>query len=93
MASRNVASKDDNSVSSLLGVLDTDGRTTVAVLASPTTHRLKVRMNTGGSNNGGSNAGKDANDVSSLLAVSSADGVTPVAVYCDADGYLLIDNL
>lgn len=92
MASRNVASKDDNAVSSLLGVSNTDGRTTIAVIANPTTHRLKVRNGTAGSNAGGTNAGKDANDVSSLLGVSNSDGKTVVPIYVDADGYLLVQN-
>lgn len=37
-----VASKDDNNVSSLLGVSSTDGSTPVKVYASPTSHRLLV---------------------------------------------------
>ena len=86
------AQKDDNAVSSLIGVLNTDGRTTIKVIANPDTHRLKVRNGVAGSNAGGTNAGKDENMVSSLIAVSSSDGSTIVPIYCDADGYLLIQN-
>ncbi len=85
------ASKDENSVSSLLGTLNSDGKTPIPVLADPTTHRLKVRFGTTGSNNGPTNAPKDGNDVSCLLGVSNADGKTPVVIYADADGRLLLN--
>lgn len=86
------AKKDDNSVSTLIGALNTDGRTVVPVKANPTTHRLSVSDGTTGSDNGPTNALKDENDVSSLIAVSSADGRTPVVVYVDANGKLLVQS-
>jgi len=86
------ASKDDNSVSSLIGVLNTDGATIVCVKADPISHRLEVSDGTSGSDNGPANALKDGNDVSTLIAVSSADGITPVVVYTDANGKLLIQT-
>lgn len=86
------ANKDENSVSTLLGVLDTDGATIVPVKANPTSHRLKVSDGTSGSDNGPANALKDGNNVSSLIAVSSVDEKTPVVVYADADGKLLVQS-
>ncbi len=86
------AKKDENGVSTLIGVLNTDGLQTVRVKANPTNHALKVNDASTGSDNGPTNAKKDGNDVSTLLAVSSVDGVTPVVVYTDSSGNLLIDS-
>lgn len=86
------ASKDENGVSSLIGVLNSDGATIIPVKANPISHRLNVSDGTTGSDNGPTNALKDGNDVSTLIAVSSADGVTPVVVYADADGKLLVQS-
>lgn len=90
--SGNNASKDGNSVSSLIGVLNTDGATVIPVQANPTNHRLSVSDGNGGSDNGPTNAKKDGNFVSSLLAVSKNDGVTPVVCYCDSNGHLLVQS-
>ena len=86
------AQKDDNSVSTLIGVLGTDGATIVPIMANPTSHRLKVMDGDSGSDNGPTNALKDENFVSSLIAVSSVDGKTPVVVYADASGHLLVQS-
>lgn len=86
------ALKDSNSASSLLGVLNTTGTSTVKVKANPTNHGLKVDDNTTGTDHGPANALHDDNFVTSLMAVSSADGVTPVAVYTNSSGQLLIKS-
>lgn len=86
------AQKDDNSVSSLIGVLNTDGATIVPVKASLTTHRLTLSDGTSGSDNGPANALKDENGVSTLIAVSSADGTTPVVIYTNSSGALLVKS-
>lgn len=86
------ASKDENGVSSLIAVEQTDGRTIVKIRANPTTHKLAVSNGTGGTDYGPTNALRDQNSVPTLLAVSSADGVTPVVVYADLDGNLLVSN-
>lgn len=86
------AKKDGNYVSSLLGTLNSDGRTTIVILADPSTHALAVDDGTTGSDNGPTNVPRDANYVPALLAVSSVDGVTPVVVYADANGKLLINS-
>lgn len=86
------ASRDENSIPTLLGTLDSDGSTLVKVQVSPISHGLVVDDNTTGSDNGPTNAPRDENSVPALMAVSSADGVTPVVVYADSSGALLIDS-
>lgn len=86
------ASKDQNNVSTLLGTLDSDGLTTIAVKVNASNHGLKVIDGTTGSDNGPVDAPRDENFVPALMAVSSSDGVTPVVVYADVDGNLLIDT-
>lgn len=86
------AGKDENGVSTLIGVLNSDGATIIPVKANATTHRLNISDGTSGSNNGPTIAKKDENDVSSLIAVSSADGRTPVVVYADSSGRLLVNR-
>lgn len=89
MASTTV--KDQNSVAPLLAVLDTDGKTVVALEA--TNNTLDVNIGTTGSNNGPTNAIPSANSVSVLMAVSETDGITPVVLYADALGNLLVDSM
>lgn len=86
------AATDENGVSTLLGVLESDGATTIRINADPTSHALGVDDNTTGSDLGPANAPRDQNFVPALLAVSSEDGETPVVVYATADGLLLIDS-
>jgi len=86
------ASRDENSVPTLLGTLNTNGLTPTRVLADPGNHGLQVEISSSGSDNGGTTANRDENNIPVLLAVSSADGITPVAVYADSNGNLLIDN-
>lgn len=86
------AQRDQNNVPTLLGILASNGTTTVAVCADPNSNGLCVEDNTTGDDMGPANALRDQNSVPTLLAVSSADGVTPVTVYTDSDGYLLIDS-
>lgn len=87
------AAKDENGVSSLIAVLNSDGSTVQRVKTNPSTHRLKVADGTTGSNLGPTNAARDQNFVPTLMAVSSVDGRTPVAVYADSNGNLLVDTL
>lgn len=86
------AQKDQNGVSTITGVLESDGETVVRIVADPTSHGLSVDDGSTGSDLGPENAARDENDVPTLLAVSSADGVTPVALYVTADGHILIDS-
>lgn len=86
------ASRDENSVETLLGILNTTGTSLVRVKVNSSTHALKVSNGTSGSDHGPVNALRDENEVPSLMAVSSADGVTPVSVYTDSSGNLLIQS-
>lgn len=87
-----VASRDQNNVPTLLGASSSDGTTPIAVLADPTTNRLKMNDASTGSDLGPANAPRDANFVPVLMGVSSADGITPVVVYANAQGELLVDS-
>lgn len=87
------ASKDSNSVPSLITVSSADGVTIIPVQADPVNHGLKSSDGTTGSDLGPDHALKDQNDISTILAVSSTDGVTPVAVYSNSSGQILIDSM
>lgn len=86
------AQKDQNNVSTLIGVLDSDGDTIVRVKVNASNHGLKIANASTGSDNGPAIAPKDDNNVATLMAVSDVDGVTPVVVYADTNGNLLIDS-
>ena len=87
------AKKDENGVSTLLGVLNTDGETLVRVKVNAgSNNSLKVDDNTTGSDNGPDIAPRDQNFIPAVMALSSVDGVTPVVVYSDSNGNLLIDS-
>ena len=86
------ASRDQNTVSTLLAGLETNGITPVKVQVNASNHGLKVDDGTTGSDHGPTSAPRDGNFVPALMAVSSADGVTPVVVYADSSGNLLIDS-
>lgn len=83
---------DQNRVPTLLGALNTDGKTPVDVLAIPTSNRLKISDGTTGSDFGMTNAGRDVNRIPILMAVSILDLVTPVEVYADSNGNLLVQS-
>lgn len=86
------AAIDENGVRSLLGVLDTDGRTVVPIKADPTTHHLKAMSGTSGSDLGPTNAVRDENDQPTLMGISSTDGITPVVIYANSMGQLLVSK-
>lgn len=86
------ASRDENSVPTLLGASEADGTTLIRIEADPTTHYLMVENGSTGTDFGPQNSPRDQNSVPALMAVSSADGVTPVVVYANASGELLIDS-
>jgi hypothetical protein len=72
------ASRDNNQVPVILGLLNSDGSTVTMPKADSSSNSLLVKNGTGGSDNGGSNAARDNNSVSTLIATSSSDGSTPV---------------
>lgn len=89
------AKRDENRVTTMTGVLNTDGSTIENIYADPTSNNsLMVDDNTTGSDNGPSpeRALRDGNYVTTLYAVSETDGETPVALYVTNSGELLIDH-
>ena len=86
------AKKDDNFVSSVTIVSNTDGKTIILGGANPTTHKIKFRIVTSGVDYGPKNALKDENAVSTLLAVSENDGKSIVSIYGDVNGNIFIQN-
>lgn len=87
-----MASRDNNRIPVLQGVLNTDGETPTEVKANPTSHRMNVDIGAGGSDNGPTDAKRDNNRIPVAMAVSSVDGVTPVVLYVNSSGKLLIDK-
>lgn len=86
------AKRDNNRVTTLLGVLDTDGETPIRVTANPSSNALVVDDDITGSDNGTANAKRDNNSVPAMMAVSSSDGATPVTLYINSSGELLVDS-
>jgi len=84
------AKKDNNSVNTMTGVLNTDGVTPTNITIEPTRHLLDVMNGSSGSDLGNDDAARDENAVPVLLATSNADGETPVPLYVDSSGNLLI---
>lgn len=86
------ASRDENSVPTLLAASSADGKTTLRILADAASNRLMVNDGTSGTDHGPINSPRDENGIPALIAVSSADGFTPVVVYADSSGNLLIQS-
>ena len=87
------AVRDENRITGITAVLNSDGSTITAVTANSSNKSLSVDDNTTGDDLGSpENAPRDGNYRTVLWATSSVDGVTPVAVYCDSDGKLLINS-
>ncbi len=86
------ASRDENSVPTILGGLETNGVTLVPVKVDASSHALHVDDDNDGSDHGPVNAPRDENSVPAFMAVSETDGKTPVVLYATADGKLLIDS-
>jgi hypothetical protein len=84
--------KDENRITTLGAVLNTDGSTIAQVKVNPTDHSLKVANGTTGDDYSSTNIQKDNNREPVLWGVSSADGVTPVSIYVDSAGKLLIKS-
>jgi hypothetical protein len=86
------ASRDENGVHTIIGTLDTDGRTLVRIKADSTSHGIYTSDGTTGSDNGPTNAPRDENDIPAFMAVSSTDGRTPVVVYANSSGQILVKS-
>lgn len=83
---------DANRQQMIMGTLNTDGQTVIAIKVNPTNHALKVSDGTTGSNFNVTTNQRDANRKTTIWAVSSADGVTPIYVATDSNGNLLVDS-
>jgi len=83
------AKRDNNFVTTMVGVLNTDGTTPTNVKINPTTHILDISDGTSGTDYGNEEAERDDNGVTTLIAVSSSDGTTPVPIYINSSGQLL----
>lgn len=87
-----VANRDDNSIPTMIGVLNTDGATPTKVRIDATTHALHMSDGVSGSDLGQNNAERDDNMIPVMLAVSEVDGSTPVPLYVNSSGQLLVDS-
>ena len=86
------AAKDGNSTATILGTLQSDGVTPIAVKVNPVNNALKVIDSTTGTASTRTSAPKDVNGVSAWIGVSSADMKTPVPIAVDVNGNLLIKS-
>lgn len=97
------ASRDENSVPTLIAGLETDGKTLVRIQVDGTTHRLEVSDGTTGTDHGpGAHDFIDENSVRAILGVASRtvvsngvqyiQGVTPVVAYATSNGKLLVQS-
>lgn len=77
------AKKDENSVSTLLGVSNLDGETAINIYANPVTHSLRITTSSGVMPTDDI-APRDENRVPVVFGASSSDGTTPVAIGADA---------
>lgn len=86
------AYRDENSVPTMIGALDTNGSTITRVYIDPTTHALAAMDGTTGTDHGPTNDLRDENSVRCLMAVSSVDGKTPVVLYVNSSNQLLVKS-
>ncbi len=86
------AQRDNNGVTTMQGVLNTDGVTPKNVTVDPVTHFIDISDGTTGSDLGSDDATRDNNAIPVLMGTSSADGVTPVPIYVNSSGKLLINS-
>ena len=84
--------RDENRISTLQAVLNTDGITPTLIYGNSANHSLKVSDDTTGSDFGNKQAVRDENRVTSIMAVSSVDGKTLVPLYADNLYNLLIQS-
>lgn len=75
------AKRDENRITTLIGALNTNGKTPQLIYADPVTHNLCVSDGSTGSDFGVENDPRDENRVPVAMAVSSSDGITPVELY------------
>lgn len=86
-----VAGKDQNNVSTIIGLLNTDGVTIQPINADPSNHGLKINDNTTGTDQG-SHIARDENFVPVAFVKSSAGDGALVPLYVDSSNMLLINS-
>ena len=86
------AKRDENRITTLIGALNTDGKTPQLICAVPTLHNLCVIDDTTGSDFSVENDPRDENRVPVAMAVSEDDDETPVPLYASNLMQLLIDS-
>lgn len=86
------AKKDQNSVSTIIGALNSDGVTPTNIKIDPTTHVLQNSDGATGSDHTGTKLPADGNNVPLAMGLSSVDGVTPVVIYVDSSNNLLTNS-
>lgn len=86
------AKRDQNRITTLLGALNTDGKTPQLICADPTVHTLCVEDASTGSDFSVENDPRDENRIPVAMAVSSADDETPIPIYANNLMQLLVDS-
>lgn len=87
------ASIDESGVRTLLGTLESDGKTPIKVLGNPTNGSVKCIDDTTGTNLGDAVASRDANNTPVMMLTSYVDGVTMFPAAVDINGNLLIQSI
>lgn len=83
---------DDNNVPTILGTLQSDGRTLINLKINPTNGAVKYDDGTTGTASTRTTAGRDENNKTAWIGVSSADNFTPVPVAFDSSGNILMKS-
>ena len=83
--------RDSNQVSTMMGVLSTDGLTPTRIEADPTSHELDILDGTTGSDFSREIAGITNNGVRALCATDSNGKIIPL--YVDSNGQLLVSTV
>lgn len=86
------AKRDENSIATMTGTLQSDGASIVNIAINPANNAIKVVNGTSGVASTRVNAALDENSVPVWMGVSSADGVTLVPIAVDSSGNLLIQS-
>lgn len=84
------AYRDENNVPTKLGVLDTDGSTSMRLYVREAGGAMVVKSITVGTYPGGSVAKRDDNFVTGMLGVSTSDQKTPRKFLIDSSNELLV---
>lgn len=84
------AKRDDNSIPTKMGVLNTDGATPTLLKIDPSTHILQVSDGTTGSDFGADIAARDNNGEHVLIATDGSDNI--ITLYVNSSGQLLIKS-